>query len=180
MRLRKADKIAAEAHRGQTDKLGVPYIEHVRAVAAGLKPFPVEIQIAGVLHDVLEDTDWDWPRLRRAGVPTDVLIVVEAVTRTPGSTKEEQIEKVIREGYAACLVKISDNAHNSLPERLRLLPDDVRERLEKKYGDARQRLWTCGVPLNWGDRHFDDIQLILEIVNPSLLPELQRCRAEHS
>jgi (p)ppGpp synthase/HD superfamily hydrolase len=180
MRFRKADKIAAEAHDGQVDKLGVPYIEHVRAVAAGLKHFPVELQIAGVLHDVLEDTDWDWPRLREAGVPTSVLIIVEAVTKRPGSTRKEQIEKVIKEGYAACLVKISDNAHNSHPDRLKLLPDDMRKRLEGKYAEARQMLWTCGIPLNWGALYFDDIESILKIVNPSLLPELEKCRIEHS
>ena len=33
------DFMADCAHAGQVDKIGVPYIEHVRAVAAGLAPF---------------------------------------------------------------------------------------------------------------------------------------------
>ena len=40
------DALAAEAHAGQVDKIGVPYIEHVRAVAAGLAPFGDELVMA--------------------------------------------------------------------------------------------------------------------------------------
>lgn len=170
MHLWEADIIAAKAHEGQNDKNGVPYIEHVRAVAAGLKPFPVPIQVAGVLHDVVEDTHVTIPYLRKAGVGEISLGVIEAVTKDPGSTKRQQIEKVIRHGYAALLVKTSDNAHNSLPDRLKHLDGATRERLEGKYREARQMMWP--------HLHEGDIRAILEIVNPSLLEELKAIKSD--
>ena len=55
--LEDARVLARLAHKGQTDKLGVAYIEHVEAVAAGLVDFDLDIQIAGMLHDIVEDCD---------------------------------------------------------------------------------------------------------------------------
>lgn len=178
MHLWEADILATAAHEGQSDKNGVPYIEHVRAVAAGLAPFPVDVQIAGVLHDVVEDTDWTLDDLRDSGVPRSSLAMVDALTKVPGSTKKEQIERVISEGYAACLVKNSDNAHNSLPDRLKHLDGPTRDRLEGKYREARKMLWGCARDFNWGPLYLNDIRSILEIVNPSLLPELDQYRSE--
>ena len=71
------DALAANAHAGQQDKIGVSYIEHVRAVAAGLIPFGDELVMAGLLHDILEDTAWTCKRLREAGVPGRVVEIVE-------------------------------------------------------------------------------------------------------
>lgn len=170
MQLWEADIIAAKAHEGQDDKNGVPYIEHVRAVAAGLKAFSVPVQVAGVLHDVVEDTDVTIPYLREAGVTEISLGIIEAVTKDPGSTKRQQIEKVIRYGYAALLVKTSDNAHNSRPDRLKHLDEATRERLEGKYREARRMMWP--------HLHAGDIRAILEIVNPSLLEELKQHRSD--
>lgn len=166
-----AELIASDAHRGQTDKNGVPYIEHALAVAAGLRDFPLEVQVAGVLHDVVEDTGWSLEDLLVAGVTKVSLRLIDAVTKVPGSSKEEQIHRVITVGgYSACLVKISDNAHNSLPDRLKHLDGETRKRLERKYREAREKLWSCVSP--------EDIEKILRIVNPSLLAELAEMRRE--
>lgn len=170
MHLWEADLLAQVAHEGQNDKNGVPYIEHVRAVAAGLALFAVPIQVAGVLHDVVEDTDETLGSLAVAGVPKYSLDIIDAVTKVPGSTKREQIERVIAGGYPAMLVKTSDNAHNSLPDRLKHLDEPTRERLENKYREARKMMWP--------HLHGADIQAILEIVNPSLLPELKAMKPE--
>lgn len=174
MSFRKARKLAAMAHEGQTDKLGVPYIEHVEAVAAGLAVLrdAEDLRIAGVLHDVIEDTDLTTSDLLAAGVPWSSVCIVEALTKVPGSTKVQQIERVIEDGAAACLVKTSDNAHNSLPDRLEKLDDETRERLEGKYKGARRMIWDAAMEFNWGPGYFDDTYRILAVVNPSLLPEL--------
>lgn len=179
MDLREADAIAEKAHGGQNDKNGVPYIEHVRAVAAGLIRFPADLQIAGVLHDVVEDTDETLGSLAVAKVPSSSLHLIDALTKVPGSTKKEQIERVIKDGYAACLVKSSDNAHNSRPDRLKHLDGPTRDRLETKYREARKMLWDCAAEFNWGADYLDDVASILEIVNPSLLSELTEYRIEN-
>jgi (p)ppGpp synthase/HD superfamily hydrolase len=155
-----ADLIAASAHDGVTDKVGAPYIEHARAVAAGLADFEVEIQVAGVLHDVIEDTGWTFEDLQEAGVTEKSLEIIEAVTKMPGCTKRQQIERVVQGGRGAILVKIADNAHNTHPDRLALLDRATGERLLVKYREAREVLWSS-VPM-------DDVAKILARVNPHL------------
>ena len=59
-----AIEIATEAHRGQRDKAGNDYIGHpMRVMAAGTTP---EEKIVGVLHDVVEDSDWTLEKLAAA------------------------------------------------------------------------------------------------------------------
>lgn len=165
------DAFVFAAHAGQVDKIGVPYIEHVRAVAAGLAPFGDHLVMAGLLHDVIEDTDWTAERLRAMGVPRRVVAVVEAVTNQPGVAYEEKVRRIVGDRYAT-LVKISDNAHNSHPDRAAKLPEEKRLRLAAKYRAARDVLWAAA-----DDR---DIEAIVSIVNPSLLAELRERQNEES
>ncbi|MFC8065488.1 HD domain-containing protein [Streptomyces sp. NPDC057293] len=158
---------AAAAHAGQIDKIGVPYIEHVRAVAAGLAPFGDELVMAGLLHDVIEDTDWTAARLREEGIPERVVSAVEAVTNQPGVPYGEKIQRIIRSSDAT-LVKVADNAHNSHPDRAAQLPEGKRVRLAAKYRAARDVLWAAA--------DSRDIEAIVRIVNPALLDELRERR----
>lgn len=158
------DFMADCAHAGQVDKIGVPYIEHVRAVAAGLAPFGDELVMAGLLHDIIEDTDWTAEQLREAGIPERVISAVEAVTNQKGVPYEEKIRRIMTNSDAT-LVKISDNAHNSHPDRAAQLPEEKRVRLAAKYRAARDVLWTAA--------DSRDIEAIVSIVNPSLLTELR-------
>src|SRR3989338_10543785 len=54
-----AFEYADEAHRGQTRKSGAPYIEHCLATAITLAEMGMDQDtiIAGLLHDVPEDTN---------------------------------------------------------------------------------------------------------------------------
>lgn len=166
--VKEVDAMAARAHAGQVDKIGVSYIEHVRAVAAGLAPFGDELVIVGLLHDIIEDTDWTAEKLRAEGLSNRVVSAVEAVTNQKGVPYEEKIHRIIRSNDAT-LVKISDNAHNSHPERTAQLPEEKRARLAGKYRTARDVLWAAA-----DDR---DIESIVTIVNPSLLDELRERQA---
>lgn len=168
MNLTEANLLATRAHRGQKDKLGDPYIWHVRAVANGLTEFGPEIQIAGLLHDVVEDTDWTLEGLLRAGVPRVSVRIVDSVTKRPGMTPAQQVSQAIRGGRGSILVKCSDNAHNTHPDRVARLSSVVRERLERKYRAAREALWLRVDP--------DELEKILSVVNPSLLPEARKFR----
>ena len=161
--VREIERLARDAHAGQTDKIGVAYIEHVRAVAAGLAPFGDELVMAGWLHDILEDTDWTAERLRAAGVPDRVVATVEAVTNEPGVPYPAKIRRITTDPRAA-LVKVSDNAHNSRPDRAAQPPADKRERLAAKYYEARAELWPAV--------NRDDVEAIVRVVNPALLAEL--------
>jgi (p)ppGpp synthase/HD superfamily hydrolase len=157
------DALAGQIHAGQLDKIGIPYIEHVRAVAAGLAPFGTELQMAGLLHDAIEDTDWTADALRYAGVQSRVVRTVEAVTNDPGLTYADQIAFIALD-RPATLVKIADNAHNTRQDRMAKLPEETRSRLTRKYQQARQVLWPAVGR--------EDVRKIVEIVNPALLAEL--------
>jgi hypothetical protein len=57
--------LATRAHDGQLDKTGVPYILHPRHVMMAVSP---AARVVAVLHDVIEDTDYDVPALRNMGL----------------------------------------------------------------------------------------------------------------
>lgn len=124
--LEKAIEIATEAHKGQFDKAGKPYIEHPLAVAALLET--EDEKTVAVLHDVLEDTPVTIEDLRRAGFSEEILRAVYAVTRKIRQGKKETyfgfIHRIKHSGELAVRVKLADLAHNSLPERIAVLPPD--------------------------------------------------------
>ncbi|MDX3695032.1 HD domain-containing protein [Streptomyces europaeiscabiei] len=161
--LAEVEHLAETAHADQTDKTGAPYIGHVRAVAAALAPFGPELQMAGLLHDTLEDTSLTAGQLRTAGVPDRVVDIVEAVTNQPGTSYQDKIRRITADPDAT-LVKIADNADNSRPDRAALLPAVTRDRLTAKYRTARTALWAAADPA--------DIRTIITIANPSLTSEL--------
>ena len=65
--LQRAIEIAVEAHKGQADKAGAPYIFHSLRVMLSLKTD--DERIVGVLHDVVEDCEsWGFERLESEGL----------------------------------------------------------------------------------------------------------------
>ena len=65
--LEQAITLAVEAHRGQVDKNGAPYILHPLRVMFRLE-HDLD-RMVGILHDVVEDTDYTFEDLRRMGTP---------------------------------------------------------------------------------------------------------------
>ena len=77
--LERAIEIATEAHRGQFDKAGNDYIGHpLRVMAMGKT---TDEKIVGVLHDVIEDTDWTFDRLAAEGFSAEVIDALRCVTK---------------------------------------------------------------------------------------------------
>lgn len=144
MTLEDARALAQTAHRGQEDKLGVDYIHHVEAVAAGLLDFDLEIQIAGMLHDVLEDSHFTLDDLRARGVPERSLAAIEMVSRNlhPDLSYDEAILQ-ISTSLDATLVKISDNAHSSRPDRVAALELVTGKPTHRRYARARDVLYAA-------------------------------------
>lgn len=130
--------IATEAHRGAVDKVGRPYIEHPMAVAEGLDD-PIEEAVA-LLHDTVEDTDLEVEDLRAGGLPEEVVLGVDAISRRPKEQPEAYLRRV-----AACPQarnpKRKDIDHNSDPARLARIEDEAtRLRLARKYVNHRRIL----------------------------------------
>jgi (p)ppGpp synthase/HD superfamily hydrolase len=85
--LERAVAIASEAHIGQIDKAGAPYLLHPLRLMFQMET--TEDRIVAVLHDVVEDSDWSLECLRREGFSQVVIEAVDSVTRRNSETYEE-------------------------------------------------------------------------------------------
>ncbi len=136
-----AERIAAEAHAGQTDKAGFPYIDHPRRVAARLDTD--DERAVGWLHDVIEDTAVTAGDLRGAGLSERVVLAVEVLTRRPGEQRDVYLVRVAADPLAT-VVKLADVADNANPARLALLDEPTRWRLATKYAATIRLLDAIG------------------------------------
>lgn len=110
--------IATNAHAGQFDKGGMPYILHALKVMHYTKSDDEEIQCIAVGHDVIEDTKTTYVDLREAGISERVIDGIRALTKLPGQTLEEYKEGVFA-NRDAMLVKMADLRHNTDVRRLK-------------------------------------------------------------
>lgn len=121
--IKKAYDVAKKKHEGQFRKSGDPYIQHpveVAYILATLHAGPDTIA-AGLLHDVLEDTDMSKEEMA-ATFNKDVAEIVDGVTKISKlkyMTKEKALahnhEKLLlamAKDIRVILVKIADRLHN--------------------------------------------------------------------
>lgn len=135
-----AEQVASEAHAGQTDKAGRPYLDHPRRVAARVATTTSDPDAlaAAWLHDVVEDTPVTLDRLREVGFSESVVEAVDALTRRPG--EGDEYYRRVAANDVARLVKQADLWDNTHPDRVRLLDTDDAERLRRKYRHAAMLL----------------------------------------
>jgi len=135
-RLDRAIVTAVAAHRGQVDKIGLPYVLHPLYV---MEQMSTESErIVAVLHDILEDCDETNIEELTLIIP---LIEEEATALVALTHKEHEpnvdyIQRIIDAGELAMNVKLQDLFHNSSEKRLRNLPTETIIRLRKKYDSA--------------------------------------------
>lgn len=97
--------LAAQAHHGQTDRAGAPYILHPLRMMLRMES-DVE-RVVAVLHDVVEKTPLTLAELRDAGYDAAVVDAVDSLTRREGETYQELVERA-RANPLACRIKIAD------------------------------------------------------------------------
>ena len=121
-------EIAETAHAGQFDKAEKPYIEHPKQVAAAFED--EERYMTALLHDVIEDSDFEASTLISMGIPINVVTAVETVTKIKGEPYFDYLKK-IKINPIARDVKLEDLKHNMDLKRL----DNP---TEKDFGRARE------------------------------------------
>ena len=127
--LDRAIDIAMVAHKGQVDKGGHPYIEHpIRVMKMGET---MEEKIAGVLHDVLEDSPFPLDYLAVNGVPPEVLEALICLTKQSKDEDYDHFIERVKTNPLAVRVKLNDLMDNMNITRLNEITEDDIPRLNK-------------------------------------------------
>jgi len=119
--LETAIRIALDAHAGESDKAGQPYILHPLTLM--LQMDTEEAMIVAVLHDIVEDSDVTPEQLAAAGFSADVLAALALLTHdTAAVPYDDYIAAIASDDTPAHAlarkVKLADLAHNMDVRRL--------------------------------------------------------------
>lgn len=131
--LERALRMMLDAHEGQTDKGGNPYVLHPLRVMSRLDSD--DERIVALLHDVVEDSQAvTLETLRSNGFSESIVSAVDALTRRENETYGEFVQRVSKNPLAS-RVKIADLTDNMDIKRLSSISDEDLIRL-RKYHDA--------------------------------------------
>ena len=125
---KRAIQFAFDAHRGQYDKSGFPYITHPLHVAESMES--EDECVVALLHDVLEDTDITTEDLTRIGISDRQIAALKLLCHDDSVPYLEYVQS-IRVDPIARKVKLADLHHNSDLTRLNVITTQDIERVEK-------------------------------------------------
>jgi len=127
--LERAIEIAVEAHKGQIDKGGSPYILHPLRVMMSVD---LELEkIVAVLHDVVEDSNWTFEDLLAEGFSIEVIEALQSVTKeSPDEDYDLFIQRAIHNPIGR-KVKLADLRDNLDVTRLTELAEKDLQRINK-------------------------------------------------
>jgi (p)ppGpp synthase/HD superfamily hydrolase len=124
--------LVTNAHQGQYDRGGRPYILHPLKVMHYLRSDDEELQCIALGHDVVEDTDVTYRDLEHAGMTPRVIAGIQSLTKVPGETLDEYKARVFANSDAM-RVKLCDLRHNSDIRRLKGVTQKDLQRIEKYH-----------------------------------------------
>lgn len=139
--LKKAYVFAARAHKGQIRRSGEPYLSHPLEVTNMLADMNLDktTLVAGILHDVLEDTEVTALELTEA-FGKEIADLVEGVTKisrvqdtSPELSQAETIRKIIlamTDDLRVIFIKLADRIHNL--KTLKFLPEAKQKQIAKE------------------------------------------------
>ncbi|HCO66163.1 MAG TPA: GTP pyrophosphokinase [Dysgonomonas sp.] len=132
--LEKAVQIAVNAHFGQKDKSGSPYILHPLRVMHAVDT--TDAKITAILHDVVEDTPVTFDDLIEAGIPKHLVITLRLLTHTDNLSYEDYIMR-LSENPLAVKVKLADLKDNMDLSRMKEVSEDNIELFQKYVSSYR-------------------------------------------
>lgn len=179
-----AYKLADKAHKGQLRKSGEPYIIHPLQVAYILADLELDMEsiTAGILHDVVEDTDYTTEDIERL-FSKEVALLVDGVTKLgqiqyASSDRPLQKEEIQAENYRkmflamaqdirVVLIKLADRLHNM--QTLKFMPPHKQKEKAQEtlniYAPLANRLGICKIKAELED-------LALRYIEPEVYYDL--------
>ena len=124
--------LATNAHAGQFDRGGSPYILHPLKVMHYLKSDDEELMCIALGHDVIEDTSVTFSDLKEAGLTDRIIEGIRVLTKMPGETYDEYKLRVFS-NRDAMKVKMADLRHNTDIRRLKGVTEKDIARMAKYH-----------------------------------------------
>ncbi|MBO6138151.1 MAG: bifunctional (p)ppGpp synthetase/guanosine-3',5'-bis(diphosphate) 3'-pyrophosphohydrolase, partial [Lachnospiraceae bacterium] len=178
--IERAYEIARSAHENQFRKSGEPYIIHPLSVGIILADLELDKEtiVAGLLHDVVEDTEWTNEDVTRE-FGRDVAHLVDGVTKLSklqyhGDKMEFQADNLrkmfmaMAKDIRVILIKLADRLHNM--RTLKYQPEEKQKEIAREtldiYSPIAQRLGISKVKVELDD-------LSLKYLKPDVYQELK-------
>lgn len=125
---KRALRLAYDAHAGQSDKSGLPYIHHPLHLAEQMQD--ESTTILALLHDVVEDTQYSIEDIEAMGFDREITDALRLMTHDQRVPYMEYVEK-LKKNPLARTVKLADLRHNSDISRLNEVTEKDLKRIEK-------------------------------------------------
>ena len=135
----KSLEIVTRLFNDKEDKGGQPYVIHLLKVYSGVSNYLEKV--CALLHDVVEDTDVSYHDLEEVGYNSDVIEILEILTKIKGEDYRKYIDRIIKsENIHAMNIKLSDLRHNMDISRIKNPTTNDYERVSKRYEPAYQKI----------------------------------------
>ncbi len=178
--IEKAYEVASEAHKDQKRKSGEPYIVHPLCVALILADLHMDKEtiIAGLLHDIVEDTPFTLDDIERI-FGSEVALIVDGVTKLTklsfNMDKDEIQAENLRKMFLAIskdirvvIVKLADRLHNMRTLQY-MSPEKQQEKAKETldiYSPIADRLGISKIKVELDD-------LVLKYLHPDVYADLE-------
>ena len=179
--IEKAYRLAYEMHKDQKRKSGEPYIIHPLCVAITLAELELDKEtiVAGILHDVVEDTDFTMEDVARE-FSDEIALLVDGVTKlTQLNYDADKIElqaENLRKMFLAMakdirviMIKLADRLHNQRTMQFQT-PEKQKEKSRETmdiYAPLAQRLGISKIKIELDD-------LSLKYLEPEVYSDLAK------